>query len=237
MANRAPCASIYDLPEEILISILSLIVVDPPSIVHASEVPSALLWQTLEYPNLKNFSLVCRDWRRIAFPILFRYIKIDLNGQRGLLDDSVLSNAAVGSKTSEFDAALAKVTISILLYSSSSVRYTSSSSVRFMLRNLVQHLLRLISPSRLLVVMEPALMQHLMSVQMNTQDAWAFEISYQSIEYRQHRSRLLRCFCGKHESCTTNVLGVTPWNLLQFQEWDEMIVHGGNCLTNFGTCM
>lgn len=227
MASRPTRASIYDLPEEILVSIVSLLAVDPPSIVHASQVPSALLWQTLEYPDLKNLSLVCRDWRRISFPILFRYVKVDLGRRRSPLDNSVLGNVAYVSRASGFDIAFAKVTTSVLLY--------NSLSPPFMLRNLVQRLLRLISPSRLLIVTDPSFWGTLMLAQVNMHDAWAFEIPYQSVECRQHKTRPRTCSIDKHEAYSAQEL--PTWNLLEFQEWDETRVHSGNCLTNFGTCM
>jgi len=228
MAQHPTHTSIYDLPEEILISIVSFIEVDPPSIVHASEVPSEALWQTLERPSLKNLSLVCRDWRRIAFPILFKYVKIDLNEERSLMIDSSLScNVAGALKESEFSKALAKVTTSLLLY--------ISSSLSFMRRDRLRLLLRPLSPSRLLLVMEPHLWHHLMQVQVNMDDAWTFAIPYQSVEYHRHISRPLSSSNGTHEAYTADVLA--PWDLLDFQAWDEMRVHGGNCLNNYGTCM
>ena len=223
MASHPTCTSIYNLPEEILSSIVSLLDIDPPSIVHASEVPSAALWQTLERPDLKNLSLVCQDWRRIAFPILFKYVKLDLSDQ-GLVDGSSLSNIAWPSEPSEFITALSKVTISVLIYTSSS---------RVVPPKFLRRLYSLLSPSRLLLVVEPTLWWFLLSVKVKAQDAWAFEIPYQSVECRQHRRRSL---CGttrmQHPSTAT-----APWNLLEFQTWDEIRLHGGNCLTNFGTCM
>jgi len=223
MASRPTHTSIYDLPEEVLISIVSHFDVDPPSIVHASEVPSAALWKTLERPTLKNFSLVCQDWRRIAFPILFKYVKIDLSCQQGLLDDSVLlSNVAWPSGISEFVTALTNIKTSVLIY-------TSSSSL--MSKSYFQRIYSMFSPCRLLLVMEPALWWHLLSIKVNTQDAWAFEIPYQSVECRQHKKP--SCSTRKEQASTATA----PWNLLEFQTWDEMRVHGGNCLTNFGTCM
>jgi len=223
MAKHPTHTSIYDLPEEVLISIVSYFDVDPPSIVHASEVPSTALWQILEHPDLKNFSLVCQDWRRIAFPILFKYVKIDLSCQKGLLNNSVLlSNVAWPSGISKFVTALANMTTSVLIYTSSSI---------LMSKSYFQRICSMFSPSRLLLVMEPALWWHLLSIKVNTQDAWAFEIPYQSVECRQHKNRSPSCSTEKQQASTATA----PWNLLE--TWDEMRVHGGNCLTNFGTCM
>jgi len=221
MAKHPTHISIYDLPEEVLISIVSHFDVDPPSIVHASEVPSAALWQTLERPNLKNFSLVCQDWRRIAFPILFKYVKIDLNVQRPM-HNFLMSNTAWPSEISEFFTALANMTTSVLIHTSSS---------NLVSRFYFQRLYSMFSPSRLLLVTEPALWWYLLSIKVNTQDAWAFEIPYQSVECRQHKKRSPSCSARRQQASTA------PWNLLEYQTWAEMRVHGGNCLTNFGTCM
>jgi hypothetical protein len=223
MATQATQTSIHHLPEEILLSIVSSIEVDPPSIVHASEVPSPALWQTQEYPTLKNFSLVSPDWRRIAFPILFRYVKLDLSDQPWR-NNSALTDLGWPAERSAFVTALSKVTTSVLIYPSSS---------HVMSPTLFQRLYSLFSPSRLLLVMEPLKWIHLLSIRVKTQDAWAFEIPYQSVECRQHEKRVASCSTRKQQASCAQA----PWNLLEFQTWDEMRVHGGNCLTNFGTCM
>jgi len=231
MASSAPRASIYDLPEEILVSIVSFIAIDPPSIVHASEVPSELLWKTLEYPDLKNFSLVCRDWRRIAFPTLFSYLKIDLNEESFTVLKLALSCNPTGPKgvstESAFSKGLAKVTDSVLLY--------VSSSISFIRPGRLMHLLRPLSPSRLMLVMEPHLWHHLMLVQVYMDHGWAFAIPHQSVEFRRQKPKSLSRSDSTEEPYTAMVSA--PWNLLDFQAWGEMRVHGGNCLTNFGTCM
>lgn len=70
------------LPEEILLVIVGYLDGNraPVSRVLSNQVPSEELFRNHEPEcDLKAFSLVCRDWRRIVFPFLFKYVKVDID--------------------------------------------------------------------------------------------------------------------------------------------------------------
>lgn len=74
--------SISALPEEILLVVLHHLGGDnlPISRALSDQVPTEQLFRDREPEcSLKAFSRVCRNWRRIAYPILFRYVKLNID--------------------------------------------------------------------------------------------------------------------------------------------------------------
>lgn len=75
--------SISVLPVEILLNVLNYLGGNslPISKALSGEVPSEKPFFRNYEPEvaLKAFSCVCRDWRRIAFPILFKYVRVNID--------------------------------------------------------------------------------------------------------------------------------------------------------------
>jgi hypothetical protein len=69
--------TVQHLPEEIILRVVHHLDTDPVSIRLQQQVPSAALIATSKSEcGLKSFSRVSQAWRRIAFPLLFKHIKI-----------------------------------------------------------------------------------------------------------------------------------------------------------------
>lgn len=69
--------TIQHLPEEIILRIVQHLDTKPVSFTQQHQVPSAVLFTPSRSEcGLKSFSRVCKDWRRIAFPVLYKHVKI-----------------------------------------------------------------------------------------------------------------------------------------------------------------
>lgn len=69
---------INDLPEELLLNVLSYLDSESPSSIHIRKEPSLAL-TTSALKNYKNISRVSRRWRRIVLPLLFRFSRLRLD--------------------------------------------------------------------------------------------------------------------------------------------------------------
>lgn len=77
MQSEQAVIRIHQLPEEIILRIVEHLDSPPVTVILKQQVPSSALFSpNVEGCGLKSFSRVCQDWRRIAFPFLFKHIKI-----------------------------------------------------------------------------------------------------------------------------------------------------------------
>ncbi|PNS19087.1 26S protease regulatory subunit 8 [Sphaceloma murrayae] len=67
------------LPEEVLLMILHQLDSEPLSTLHSRMLPTDYMFEANEDAAVKAFSVVCKRWRRIAVPLLFKHIRFQLD--------------------------------------------------------------------------------------------------------------------------------------------------------------
>jgi len=271
------------LPEEILLNILNHLGGNslPISRTLSGEVPSEQLLhdQEPEYA-LKAFSRVCRNWRRIAFPILFRYVKVNVDDIIWCEEDILQDNGHYSERNHRFrkdastalglvearnfqpsglftwarDKHMANITDRVLLYAkprpihdhreyarwrpeetADVLSFTASTaSVRTKRYTwLLQRLFCLFDPTSILLAACPFRLATIMNQPIYMKDAWAFDITYQTVELRMSKA----VFNQRQQYTLCPAQSMEESDLMEVQAWDEIEYHGGSCLNVYGTCM
>lgn len=70
--------SLQDLPEEIIVQIISYLDAPPRSVTHIKHEPKSTLFDSPQHP-FKDLSRTCKTLRRITLPLLFRHARITVD--------------------------------------------------------------------------------------------------------------------------------------------------------------
>lgn len=245
-----------DLPEEIVLNILSHVASSPPSKSLRHQVPSASLFTSSDKESpLKRASNVCRAWRRIAFPVLFRYVRIDVDK---LLQEEEEDEEGIHDKTFFKWAKIHElngITNSIVLYARQCLTSTRDAKEMYIDRrnsgvgilsnwercivsnvytSLFPRLLHALEPHRLLVAAPPRTFAQMLAYNIKMHDAWAFDIPYQALEVSLN-TETRRKSQIRVDSHPPDPLQPED-HLLNIRKWDKVSYSGGSCLNAYGTC-
>ncbi len=210
---RKTTVSLDNLPEEVLLSILTFLDAKPPSFLCARDEPSIASLESEAKP-LKILSTVSHKWRRLVLPFLFQYMRLLLEDVDPFWNDMfnglpIFFTLAWGHRSlptalDVFEFVdmynLTELATSLVVYTNRIVALDILSEHGDQVVSLWDKVLQHFNPTRLVIIAPPLSLAGLTACHTDTADAWAFRIPYQRIELRTQRCDIPTFPISLHES-------------------------------------
>lgn len=218
------------LPDELLLQILSYLDTEAPSITNFSQEPSLNLTVSKEH-SLKSFSLVSRNFRRVALPVLFQYARVEL-GDHDIEVKAFENDFRFRSQPSArflklvTQQELCRHVRSIVLYTACTVQRGNpeviiSPTAWSIWEGLFAH----INPSRVVIAAPPSYLGWLTKYSPNERDVWAFDMPIHMLELRT----------SAEDACRRVPADPDFWDILQVKEWAHLGFNEGSSLKAYST--
>lgn len=206
-------ACLLDLPPEIVEQIVFVLAEEkPPSAKFLHEEPSDRLLRSGHHP-LKDLSQTCRAARSLCFPSLFSVVKVDLDSIGGFLEF-----AKCHSLYTHAD--------SLVFYIDRKSQAEKSTDVpSYNLWLPMVRVVDLVKPSLMTVVLPPSLFAETLPYQLNLDDQWVFDISYQVLQLKMS----LDLAPVSHISQDT----IASWDIFQMRPWTHCTFNQGSSIKGY----
>ena len=230
-----PRLSIADMPGEIVDGVVSeLAQTKPASTREALEEPSPELLDS-DYKPLKNFASTCKAFRRAAFYSIFQYLRIGFdiftpNTSESADASSCLMNLAMLARfVTHYQ--LTDI-LGLTLFFPAQTKFGDHYLPDF-INTLFSYILSDLNPAVLTLIATPTVLSHLMQIQINDEDVWAFGLRVHILQLKQGKLKNKRTI--KSQSSLPSDFTNPASTLLKARPWKAAILNEASSLSVYSS--